>query len=66
MSDAKFGVSIQARNAADAVLQIQQAEAAGIVAAWSTIGGAGGDPPLPTFLPSGGSSSWANCGRSAF
>ena len=41
MSDAKFGVSIQARNAADAVLQIQQAEAAGIVAAWSTIGGAG-------------------------
>ena len=25
------------------------------MAAWSTIGDAGGDDPLPTFLPSGGS-----------
>ena len=66
MSDAKFGVSIQARNAADAVCRFSKPRAAGIVAAWSTIGGAGGDDPLPTFLPSGGSSSWANCGRSAF
>ena len=49
MPEARFGVSIQALDAADAVQQIQQAEAAGIEAAWSTIGGAGGDDPLPTF-----------------
>ena len=49
MPEARFGVSIQALDAADAVRQIQQAEAAGIEAAWSTIGGAGGDDPLPTF-----------------
>ena len=40
---ARFGVSIQARDAADAVAQIRQAESSGVEAAWSTIGGAGGD-----------------------
>ena len=49
MPEVRFGVSIQALDAADAVRQIQQAETAGIEAAWSTIGGAGGDDPLPTF-----------------
>ncbi len=46
---ARFGVSIQARDAADAVAQIRQAESSGVEAAWSTIGGAGGDDPLIAF-----------------
>lgn len=46
---AQFGVSIQARDAADAVAQIWQAETAGVEAAWATIGGAGGDDPLIAF-----------------
>jgi F420-dependent oxidoreductase-like protein len=44
-----LGVAIQARDAADAVAQIRQAEAAGVAAAWSTIGGAGGDDPIAAF-----------------
>ena len=46
---ATFGVAIQGRDAADAVAQIVQAEEAGVEAAWSTIGGAGGDDPLIAF-----------------
>lgn len=46
---ATFGVAIQGRDAADAVGQMRQAEAAGVEAAWSTIGGAGGDDPLIAF-----------------
>lgn len=41
-----IGVSIQALNAPDFVRQVQQAEAAGISTAWTTIGGAGGADPL--------------------
>jgi len=43
-----IGVSIQALTAADFVQQVQQAEAAGIATAWTTIGGAGGADPLTT------------------
>lgn len=43
------GVAIQGRDARDAVAQIVQAEQAGIEAAWSTMGGAGGSDPLVTF-----------------
>ena len=43
------GVAIQGRDARDAVDQIVQAEQAGIEAAWSTMGGAGGSDPLVTF-----------------
>jgi F420-dependent oxidoreductase-like protein len=49
MPDTTFGVAIQARDAADAVAQVQQAEAAGVGAAWSTIGGAGGDDPMVAY-----------------
>jgi F420-dependent oxidoreductase-like protein len=44
-----IGVSIQALDAADAVEQIKQAEDAGIQAAWSTIGGAGGGDAMTAF-----------------
>jgi F420-dependent oxidoreductase-like protein len=40
------GVSIQAFDAPAFVAQVQQAEAAGIPVAWTTIGGAGGADPL--------------------
>lgn len=40
------GVSIQAFDSPGFVAQVQQAEAAGIPVAWSTIGGAGGADPL--------------------
>jgi len=40
------GVSIQAMDAPSFVAQVQQAEAAGIRVAWTTIGGAGGADPL--------------------
>ncbi|MEZ4553624.1 MAG: LLM class flavin-dependent oxidoreductase [Dehalococcoidia bacterium] len=43
------GVAIQGRDARDAVDQIVQAEQAGVEAAWSTMGGAGGSDPLVTF-----------------
>ena len=43
---ATVGVSIQARSAAEFVTQVQQAEAAAIRVAWTTIGGAGGADPL--------------------
>lgn len=49
MAPFTLGVAIQARDAAEAVAQIRQAEAAGIAAAWSTIGGAGGDDPIAAF-----------------
>ncbi|MDA1003262.1 MAG: LLM class flavin-dependent oxidoreductase [Chloroflexi bacterium] len=49
MSGATVGVSIQALSATDLVTQVQQAEAAGISSAWSTIGGAGGADPLVAF-----------------
>lgn len=49
MSDPIIGVSIQAPDAAAAVEQIKQAEDAGIQAAWSTIGGAGGGDPMTAF-----------------
>ncbi|MCK9485986.1 MAG: LLM class flavin-dependent oxidoreductase [Dehalococcoidia bacterium] len=42
----QVGVSIQAFNAPEFVQQVQQAEAAGIDTAWSTIGGAAGADPL--------------------
>ena len=44
-----FGVSIQARSAPAAVEQIAQAEAAGVQAAWATMGGAGGVDMMPVF-----------------
>ncbi len=44
-----FGVAIQAADAPSAVAQIKQAEAAGIDAAWATMGGAGGVDLLPTY-----------------
>ena len=43
---ATVGVSIQALDAPGFVEQVQQAEAAGIRVAWTTIGGAGGPDPL--------------------
>jgi F420-dependent oxidoreductase-like protein len=43
---ATVGVSIQAPDAPAFVEQVQQAEAAGIRVAWTTIGGAGGADPL--------------------
>jgi F420-dependent oxidoreductase-like protein len=49
VTDPIIGVSIQARDAADAVDQIKQAEDAGIQAAWSTIGGAGGGDAMTAF-----------------
>jgi F420-dependent oxidoreductase-like protein len=45
----KVGVSIQAFTAPLAVEQIRQAEAAGVPAAWATIGGAGGADPLIAY-----------------
>ena len=44
-----FGVAIQAPDARSAVEQIAQAEAAGVQAAWATMGGAGGADVLPVF-----------------
>jgi F420-dependent oxidoreductase-like protein len=44
-----FGVAIQARSAAAAVEQIAQAEAAGVQAAWATMGGAGGVDMIPVY-----------------
>lgn len=49
MSAMTLSVAIQARDAAEAVAQIRQAEGAGVAAAWSTIGGAGGDDPIAAF-----------------
>lgn len=43
-----IGVSIQALSAREFVEQVQQAEAAGVSTAWTTIGGAGGADPLTT------------------
>jgi F420-dependent oxidoreductase-like protein len=44
-----YGVAIQAGSAPAAVAQIQQAEAAGVQAAWATMGGAGGVDMMPVF-----------------
>jgi F420-dependent oxidoreductase-like protein len=44
-----YGVAIQATNALEAVAQIEQAEAAGIDAAWATMGGAGGVDMIPVY-----------------
>lgn len=49
MANAIVGVSIQASGATEAIEQIAQAEAAGIPAAWSTIGGAGGADAMTVF-----------------
>jgi F420-dependent oxidoreductase-like protein len=49
MGGPSVGVSIQAFSAREMVEQIEQAEAAGISTAWSTIGGAGGADPLVSF-----------------
>lgn len=49
MADRSIGVLIQAADAAEAVAQIRQAEDAGIEAAWSTMGGAGGGDVMTTF-----------------
>ena len=49
MANAIVGVSIQASSATEATKQIEQAEAAGIHAAWSTIGGAGGADAMTVF-----------------
>lgn len=45
----RVGAAIQGRDAAEAVAQIRQAEAAGVEAAWATIGGAGGDDPIAAY-----------------
>lgn len=44
-----YGVAIQAGTAREAVTQIEQAEAAGIDAAWATMGGAGGVDMIPVY-----------------
>jgi F420-dependent oxidoreductase-like protein len=44
-----YGVAIQAGTAREAVEQIEQAEAAGIDAAWATMGGAGGADMIPVY-----------------
>jgi F420-dependent oxidoreductase-like protein len=44
-----YGVAIQAGTAREAVAQIEQAEAAGIDAAWATMGGAGGIDMIPVY-----------------
>ncbi len=49
MADPNIGVLIQAADAASAVEQIRQAEDAGIGAAWSTMGGAGGGDVMTAF-----------------
>jgi F420-dependent oxidoreductase-like protein len=49
MAPPMIGVSIQATDAAAAVEQIRQAEAASIPAAWSTIGGAGGGDVMTAY-----------------
>ncbi|HJM89813.1 MAG TPA: LLM class flavin-dependent oxidoreductase [Dehalococcoidia bacterium] len=49
MATPMIGVSIQATDAAAAVDQIAQAEAVGIPAAWSTIGGAGGGDVMTAY-----------------
>ncbi len=49
MTTYRVGVAIQGRDAAEAVAQIRQAEAAGVEAAWATIGGAGGDDPIAAY-----------------
>ena len=43
------GISIQAFDAPSMVTQVQQAEAAGLRSAWSTVGGAGGAEVLTTY-----------------
>ena len=49
MTKPVVGVSIQAFDGPDSAAQIRQAEAAGIAAAWATIGGAGGADVLTAF-----------------
>ena len=49
MTQPVIGVSIQAPDSPAAVEQIRQAEAAGIAAAWATIGGAGGADVMTVF-----------------
>lgn len=44
-----YGVAIQAATAREAVAQIAQAEAAGVQAAWATMGGAGGVDMIPVY-----------------
>ncbi len=44
-----YGVAIQAGTAREAVEQIAQAEAAGVQAAWATMGGAGGVDMIPVY-----------------
>ncbi|MSQ35939.1 MAG: LLM class flavin-dependent oxidoreductase [Dehalococcoidia bacterium] len=44
-----IGVLIQGRTATEAVAQVEQAEEAGVPAAWATMGGAGGADMLATF-----------------
>ena len=44
-----YGVAIQERSPEACVAQIQAAEAAGIQAAWATMGGAGGVDMMPVF-----------------
>ena len=49
MADANIGVLIQGLDAASAVEEIRLAEDAGIPAAWSTVGGAGGGDVMTAF-----------------
>jgi len=49
MTPFRVGAAIQGRDAAEAVAQIRQAEAASVEAAWATIGGAGGDDPIAAY-----------------
>ncbi|MCC6382149.1 MAG: LLM class flavin-dependent oxidoreductase, partial [Dehalococcoidia bacterium] len=44
-----YGVAIQGRDARTAVEQIEQAERAGVQAAWATMFGAGGADLMPVF-----------------
>lgn len=57
-----YGVAIQAGTASEAVAQIRQAEAAGIDAAWATMGGAGGVDMIPVFAAAAVSTSTIRLG----
>ncbi len=49
LTGSAVGVSIQAFDAPSLVAQVQQAEAAGLRSAWSTVGGAGGAEVLTSY-----------------
>ena len=51
-----ISVAIQGTDARDAIAQIEQAEASGILAAWGTMGGAGGADLMTTYAAALGAS----------